>query len=106
MIYTNQVAGYIALLFFISGAVILHVRLRSYTSLSFIASTAAIMIWGFWLSGVVHHEFYYPLTDKVRNLTETRRFDAITAAIEAVLMVWFGVSFLFATKTIPAQGAA
>ena len=106
MLYTNQVAGHIALLLFICGAVVLHLRLRTYWSLSFIASLAAILIWGLLLSGVLHHEFYYPMADKVRDLAEMRRFEAITAAIEAVLMMWFGVSFLFANKSVRAQRAA
>ncbi|MGY0613406.1 hypothetical protein [Luteimonas sp. A501] len=106
MIYTNQIAGYVALLFFIAGSIVLHLRLRNYWSLSFIASIVGILVWVFWLSGAVHHEFYYPLTNEANDVTAMRRFATVVAAIEAVLMLWFGISFLFAAKSIRPQRAA
>jgi hypothetical protein len=43
-----QLSGILALLVFVAGCVLLHVRLRCYSSLSLLFSIAALVIWYFW----------------------------------------------------------
>ena len=104
MVYTDQTAGYIALLMFLAGCALLHMRLRRTESLSLLLSVAAVIVLGFWAQAAVERVLF-DLPSNAHIASVARRYNVL-ATFEALLMLWFGASFLLAIKRVPLQARA
>jgi len=107
VILANQITCLIALLLVLAGCILLHVRLRSYLSLSFLVSIVAIALWAFWGGRALDHMLFVgTANDDAQALIALGRSRTISAAIEAMLMLWFGVSFLLTIRSVRSQHVA
>ena len=85
----------LALLLFLAGCVLLHARLRRYSSLSLLLSIAALVTWFFWGADAFLRVAPDALgTGAAKDLQGLGHWFSVTAIISSVLMVWLGVSFL------------
>ena len=105
MVYSNQVAGYLALLMVVGGCAILHARVRSLDSLSLLLSLAAVIVWGFWAQAAVEQVLFLDSPADSKLAAFVRRYN-ILPGWEAVLMLWFGASFLLAARRVRPQRRA
>jgi hypothetical protein len=89
------------------GFILLHMRLRSHLSLSFLASIAAISIWALWGSNALDRFIFTgTATDDARALVAIGQSQSVGALIESILMLWFGTSFLLTVGSVRSQHVA
>ena len=114
MILTVQIAGFIALAALLSGCTLLYLRLRNIASTSLLLSLIALAAWIFWIQGTVQLALSAPATagDPGKGTNAAEAIAAlghardIGAVCEALLMLWVGISFFFAVRSIRSQRAA
>jgi hypothetical protein len=96
-----QVVGVLAWLLLLAGCVLLHIRLRRISSLSFVLSLVAVAAWTHWGQSVLWQIFPVPPgTGTAKDLDLLGHLEPAVAAIEAALMLWVGGSFFFSVKAI------
>ena len=116
MIVAVQMAGFIALLALLAGCVLLHARLRNLASTSFLLSIVGIAAWIFWIQDALQGALTISTpatagnpghgTNAAEAMATIGDFHVIFAASESLLMLWFGISFFFAAKSITLQRAS
>ena len=96
-----EIVGMLAWALFLGGCVLLHLRVRRFSSLSFLLSLVAVAAWSYWGQSVLWQIYPVPPgTGTARDLDSLGRVEPIVAAIEAALMLWVGASFFFSVKAI------
>ena len=114
MLLTVQIAGFIALAALLSGCILLYLRLRNIASTSLLLSLVALAAWIFWIQGAVHLGLSAPATagdpgqgtNAAEAIAALGHSQDIGAVCEALLMLWVGISFFFAIRSIRSQRAA
>jgi hypothetical protein len=90
-----QTLELLALLLFVAGCVLLHVRLRRYSSLSLLLSIATLAAWFFWGADAFLRVAPDALsTGTAKDLRGLGHWFSVTAIISSILMLWLGASFL------------
>ena len=101
MDFAQQIMGLLAWLLFLAGCVLLHLRVRSPSSLSFLLSIGSCAVWAMWAQSVFWHNFpVAPQPSGANALIGLGRPAAIAETIEATLMLWAAGSFFLAVKAI------
>ena len=114
MFLTAQIAGFIALVALLAGCVLLHLRLRNVPSASFLLSIIGLATWALWLQDVVYGYLYPSVpagdpghgTNAAVAITSLGHSQTIAVISESILILWVGISFFFAIKSIRSQRAA
>ena len=114
MLLIVQIAGFIAITALLAGCVLLYLRLRNIAGASFLLSMVGLAAWAFWIQEALHRALSVPPAAVVPG-RGTNAADAaaalgysqtIAATCESLLMLWVGVSFFFAIKSVRSQRAA
>lgn len=109
-----QIAGAIAWLAALAGCLLLHFRLRNFFSASFVLSIAVVALWSFWGRAALVSALALPAptianagqgNSAAEALSAVGNSHVVVSAMESILMIWFGVSFFFAIKSIRSQRA-
>ena len=100
MTLLDQLSELLAYLLLFAGCVLLHVRLRRLSSLSFLFSLAALLVWILWGQSALWHLLPTPPGTEAAELLQLEHSYPIFAAIELLLLLWFGFSFFFTVKAI------
>jgi hypothetical protein len=114
-----QIAGAVAWLAVLAGCFLLHVRLRNIFSASFLLSIIAIAAWMFWGQAALHSVMTLPAltptptagnvgqgNNAAQALAGMGQSQTAISVVESVLIIWIGVSFFLAIKSIRSQGVA
>jgi hypothetical protein len=96
-----EVVGALGWLLLLAGCVLLHIRVRRISSISFLLSLVSVAAWTYWGQSVLWEIFPVPPgTGTAKDLKSLGQVEPIVAAIEAALMLWVGGSFFFSVKAI------
>lgn len=114
MFLTVQIVHAVAWLALLAGCILLHVRLRNIPSTSFVNSIIALAIWAFWGKSALGNALTTRAPEVAigqgNNAAEViatmGHAQSLVAVGDAVLILWVGLSFLFAIKSIKSQRAA
>ena len=116
MIAAVQMAGFIALLALLAGCVLLHARLRNLASTSFLLSIVGIAAWIFWIQDALQGALPISApatagnsghgTNAADAIATIVNYQTVPAACESLLMLWFGISFFLAARSIASQRAS
>lgn len=103
---TILVLGIGSWLAFLAGLVVLATRLRNLSTLSLLVSAGAIAVWALGGEDLIRWLAYSPPTgtglgtSAADALSAIDQSDVIRAACEALLLLWFAVSFLLSAISI------
>ena len=101
MILMHQIFGLLSLLLLLASCMLLHIRLRHPSSLSFLFSLAAFIAWSMWGESILWQITPTPpSTGTAKDIIYFARSQAIVAAIEGIFMLWISCSLFFAIKAI------
>jgi len=101
MILLQQLLEVLAWLLLLAGCALLHVRVRSLSSLSFLLSISACAVWIFWAQSAFWLVLSIaPGTGTAHDLANLGHSQSIAGAIETALMLWVGGSFFLAVKAL------
>ena len=114
MLLAVQIAGFVALVALLAGCFLLYLRLRNIASTSFLLSIVGLAAWAFWAQSALDRALSasVPATGARQGNNAAEAIAAIgysqtiAATCESLLMLWFGLSFFFAIKSIRSQRAA
>ena|SRR5688572_19979201 len=114
MLLMAQIAGAVAWIAVISGIVLLHVRLRNLASTSFVLSLVVTAVWAAWGQAAINRVLFPPPPAKVSTgqgesaeaLIAIGQSYSIEVVSDSILMLWVGISFFFAIKSIRSQRVA
>jgi hypothetical protein len=97
MSLTIQMLELLALLLFLAGCVLLHVRLRRSSSLSLLLSIVTLAAWIFWGADAFLRAAPDTLgTGTAKDLRDLGYWLSIATIVSAFLAVWISASFFFA----------
>ncbi|QNP40171.1 hypothetical protein [Lysobacter solisilvae (ex Woo and Kim 2020)] len=101
MTIATQILEILALLLFLAGCVLLHVRLRRFSSLSLLISIPAFVAWLFWGQDVFLRAVPAALgTGTASDLRDLGQWLSVATIISAVLLVWLATSFFLTVKAV------
>jgi uncharacterized Tic20 family protein len=101
MTLAQQFFELLSLLLLLAGCILLHVRLRRPSSLSFLLSLAASAAWKLWGQSVIWQMLPTPpSTGTAKDLINFDYSQSIIAATDLALFLWVSGSFFIAVKAI------
>jgi hypothetical protein len=96
-----QMLELLALLLFLAGCVLLHVRLRRSSSLSLLLSIATLAAWIFWGADAFLRAVPDTFgTGAAKDLRGLGHWLSIATIVSALLAVWISTSFFFAISAV------
>ena len=116
----RQIASAVAWLAVLVGCFLLHMRLRNIFSASFVLSMLAIAVWTLWGQSALNSFLTLPTpmpiagnvgqgnnaAEALEVLDAMGQVQATISIVDSILMIWTGVSFFLAMKSIRSQGVA
>ena len=101
MTIATQVLAILALLLFLAGCILLHVRLRRFSSLSLLISIPTLVAWLLLGQDI----FLRAAPDALgigtaKDLRDFGQWLSVATTISAVLLIWFATSFFLAIKAV------
>jgi hypothetical protein len=108
MTVTTQILVLLALLLFLAGCILLHVRLRRFSSLSLLISIPTLVVWLFWGQDVFLRAVPGAIIGTAKDLRDFGQWLSVATFISATLLVWLATSFFFAITAVrpPSRRAA
>ena len=112
-----QIAGAVAWIAVLAGCFLLQARLRNIFSASFLLSILVIAVWMFWGQAALDSVLTLPTSTPIAGNVEQGNNAAealagmgksrfVISVVESILMIWTGVSFFLAIRSIRSQGVA